>query len=193
MKGRKSEKKEARTVRAMPSAFVPRDGAYIARGAVREGGVLLLVYEISLPALQLASEGGRSQAKEKEARAQARISDFYARIAEEIWRGCAERLFPSVRRAYEESDDPQKKYRFARYTLTVDFTQTRAAGEIVILRHARLLRRGRVICERAWEERFCERNGRVQLRRLSRLLSRIRPKQGLKETLKSVISRHTGG
>ena len=188
MKGRKNEKKEARTVRAMPSVFVPRDGAYIARGAVREGGVLLLVYEISLPALQLASEGGRSQAKEKEARAQARLSDFYARIAEEIWRGCEERLFPAVRRAYDACEDSYKKYRFARYTLTVDFTQTRAAGEIVILRHARLLRRGRVICERAWEERFSEKDGHVVMERFAGLISRVKPKKGWKERLKKALS-----
>lgn len=207
MKGRKREKKE-RVRAGMPDAFVLREGAAVARGAVSEGGVPLLVYQIALPMFREEEAGGQtpplreknhtSTAKasprpteEKGARARARMADFYARIAEEIWRACEGTLFPFVRGQYEESDDPQKRFRFVRYILTVDFAVSREGGRVTVSRRAVLSRRGKVLFQKEWCECFSEKSGRVLMPRFSQFLSRMKPKKGLKETLKIAVSRHT--
>lgn len=196
MKRRKREKKEGTHAgareRAMPPAFLLQDGAYVARGTVVEGGVPLLVYKIALPRLAGEGEEAGGGAPLPKKRAAARMAAFYARVASELWRGCEERLFPFVRRAYEECDDPHKRFRFARYTLTVDFSVERDAGLVLVTRRAVLLRRGKTVCVRQWGERFREKDGRVLTPRFSRLIERVKPKKGLQETLKAVISRHTG-
>ena len=183
----KERKKEKRKRVGLPDAFVLREGALVARGTVSEGGVPLMVYTLSLPAF--AKEG----TDPKEARAQKRLTSFYVALALQLWRACEERLFSFVRLAYAESDDPHKRYRFPRYTLTVDFTLEEGDEEICVLRRAVLSRRGRTVCERTWQEHFYKKNGQVILGRFSRFLSRLKPQKGLKGTLKSVISRHTGG
>lgn len=197
MKRRKREKKEGTHAgareRAMPPAFLLQDDAYVARGTVVEGGVPLLVYKIALPCF---SEEARTvedacpyQGNEKGA---ARMDAFYARVAGELWRGVEGQLFPFVQRAFGESEDPHKRYRFARYTLTVDFSLEREAGRILLSRRALLSRRGKVLCERVWRESFREKDGRIIMGRISGAFVRVKPKKGLKETLKAVISRHTG-
>lgn len=206
MKGRKREKKE-RVRAGMPDAFVLREGAAVARGAVSEGGVPLLVYQIALPAFRedvggeppplrgenhaSATKASPRPTKERGARARARMADFYARIAEEIWRACEGTLFPFVRGQYEESDDPQKRFRFARYILTADFTLSHEGGNVTVLRRAVLSRRGKVLYQKEWRECFSEKSGRVLMPRFSQFLSRMKPKKGLKETLKIAVSRHT--
>ena len=161
----------------LPDAFALREGALVARGAVSEGGVPLMVYTLSLPAF--AKEG----TDPKEARAQKRLTSFYVALALQLWRACEEGLFPFVRRAYAESDDPHKRYRFPRYTLTVDFTLEEGAGEICVLRRAVLSRRGRTVCERTWQEQFSAESGRMQIPVFSRAVAWVAPKGGLRVAL----------
>ena len=165
----------------MPATFSLREDRYVARGVRSEGAVPLLVYEIALPAF------------EGQGRAHARLRPFYAGVAAALLCGCEEALFPFVRRAYAESEDPHKKYRFARYTLAVDFSLDEQGGQILVRRYARLLRRGRVLYERVWEEWFWRESGRMVAPRLARIFAAVRPKKRWKEMLKRAISRHTGG
>lgn len=195
MKRGKSEKKVGGRG-GMPAVFAVQDEGYVARGVIAVDGLPLVVYRIALPRFA-AEEGAGARAndplrKKGWGRASARMDAFYRRIAEGIWQGCEERLFPFVRRAYEGSDDPLKRFRFSRYTLTADFTVTAQGGVVCVERRAILSRRGKTLCLREWRECFSEGSGRVLMGRLATLSGRMKPKKGLRDTLTGVISRHTG-
>lgn len=179
MKRGKGEKKEGTKRVRMPDAFQEREGKWVAEGALMEGRTLLLAYRVCLPAF-------------KEVGAGARLSLFYARLAEELWRALEGQLFPLVKREYEESTDPHKRYCFARYTLTVDCSVEEAGEGRVVSRRAVLSRRGRVLRERVFCERFLRASGRRALPWLLRAAAWAKPKKSLRATLFLPFSRHTG-
>ena len=195
MKRGKSEKKVGERA-GMPAVFAAQDEGYVARGVIAVDGLPLVVYRIALPRFA-AEDGAGARAKDplrkkRRGRASVRMDAFYRRIAEGIWQGCEERLFPFVRRAYEGSDDPLKRFRFSRYTLTADFTVTVQGGVVCVERRAFLSRRGKTLCLREWRECFSEGSERVLMGKLTALSGQVKPKKGLRDTLTGVISRHTG-
>lgn len=153
----------------MPAVFARGESAWEAKGGLCEGGVLLLSYQLALP-------GGDGLCALGSPRAAARIEQFYARIAEEMWRECEGRLFPSVRRAYEESDDPHKRFRFARFVLSAEW---RLVGEgkdsVTVTRVLTLSRRGKVLRRAEWREVFSKKSGRLAFLLSERILSLLAP------------------
>ncbi|MBQ8350452.1 MAG: hypothetical protein IJY20_00200 [Clostridia bacterium] len=117
------------------------------RGAKKEAGVVMLLWETDFPVLPEKTKGEQ------------RIAAFYHRLEEET-KAFLDQLEGIAREEYTTLSSPRKRFSFSFYRLSVSVTVTEESADFFsAVRHIRLLRGGKILAERQAAEVFLQHTG----------------------------------
>ena len=103
-----------------------QESTILRKGSVREGGVEILRYRIEFPV-------DRDEA----------LNDLHRQIAQRVEEFCRDTLAAYARRFFEESDDPQKRFRFPTFLYVLGVTvNCEKDTRCDVMLEAKLCRRG---------------------------------------------------
>lgn len=154
-KTKKKQKKKTLQGGVFPDGFSLSDGILRAHRIHTHEGVAILEWQASFP---LPPEKKKSK---KGARASARICLFYGALATRLQAYIEQRLLPDATRAYLQSEDPHKRFRHARLSLSIECRVTEENDLCLsVLRSIRCARGGKVLFLRLEAEVFSKKSGR---------------------------------
>ncbi len=144
-KTKKTAKKKAAPRDALPDGFSPSDGVLRAHRIHTHEGVAILEWQASFP---MPPEKKKT---EKGARGTARIRAFYGELAARLQEYIEKSLLPDAIRAYAQNEDPHKRFRHARLSLSVDCRVTEENDLCLsVVRSVRCSRGGKLLF--SWHE-----------------------------------------
>ena len=140
---------------ALPDGFSLSDGVLRAHRIHTHEGVSILEWQASFP---LPPEKKKT---EKGAHGMARIRAFYRELAAHLQEYIEKSLLPDAIRAYAQNEDPHKRFRHARLSLSVDCRVTEENDLCLsVVRSVRCSRGGKLLFARREGEVFSKKSGR---------------------------------